>query len=339
MTAKAFIVGCAGEALTADERSFLADERPWGLILFARNCKAPGAIRALVDEFRAVVARPDAPVLIDQEGGRVQRLKPPQWPAYPPGVVFGRMAADDPDGARRGAWLTARLIAADLFDLGINVDCLPVLDVEAPGMHSVIGDRSYGRSPELVATLGRATATGLMAGGVLPVMKHIPGHGRAGADSHHTLPTVDAPAADLATDCLPFRLLNDLPLAMTAHVLYTAFDEHRPASTSPVIIADVIRRTIGFDGLLMSDDVSMNALSGDLGARTAEVVAAGCDMVLHCNGDMAEMRMVAARTPALAGRAAVRAGGALARLRVPEPFDRAAGREELESLLAAVAAA
>lgn len=334
MTSKAFIAGCLGETLSPEEAAFLAGERPWGLILFARNCRTPDQIRSLVLAFREAVGRPDAPVLIDQEGGRVQRLKPPHWPTYAPGATFGRLAEADPAAGRRAAWLTARLIAADLTELGITVDCLPVLDVAAPGMHAVIGDRSYGSAPDRVATLGRDTAQALMEGGVLPVMKHIPGHGRAAADSHHALPVVDASAEALAVDCLPFRMLNDLPMAMTAHVVYRALDPDRPATTSPVIIGDVIRKSIGFDGLLMSDDLSMKALSGSFGERTEAALAAGCDVVLHCNGDIAEMRAIAAATPVLDGRAGERAAAALARLRPPGPLDRAAAREELDGLLA-----
>jgi beta-N-acetylhexosaminidase len=247
---------------------------------------------------------------------------------------MGRLALRDPEAGRRAAWLTARLIAADLFDLRINVDCLPVLDVASDGMHAVIGDRSYGRDAGLVALLGRATATGLLDGGVLPVMKHIPGHGRAGADSHLSLPTVDAGSAELQLDFAPFRQLRDLPMAMTAHVLYTALDADRPATTSPGIISQVIREEIGFDGLLMSDDVSMGALEGGIGERTGAAIAAGCDIALHCNGDMDEMRAVAAAVPALSGRAAVRAGAALARLHPPEALDRDAARAELDALIA-----
>jgi len=333
---KAFITGAAGLSLTADERAFLADERPWGLILFARNCAAADQIRDLGSRFRDAVGRADAPVLIDQEGGRVQRLKPPGWRRYPTGRAYGAVYARDPAAGRRAAFLGARLIAEDLAALGITVDCLPLADVPAPGGHDVIGDRAYAADPAVVADLARAAAAGLLAGGVLPVVKHVPGHGRAGADSHLALPVVDTDRATLeATDFAPFKALADLPLAMTAHVVYTALDAAAPATTSRRVVEEVIRGTIGFDGCLMGDDVSMQALSGDIGARTRALFAAGCDLALHCNGDFAEMRAVAAQTPVLAGEPARRAQAALDRLTPPEPFDRDAAVAIVEELVAA----
>jgi beta-N-acetylhexosaminidase len=300
----AAIFGCAGTALTADEIAFFRDARPWGFILFGRNVETPEQVRALVDRMRDAIAEADAPVLIDQEGGRVQRLKAPHWPKYPAGRVYGSLAA-----------------------LGINVDCLPVLDVPEPGAHDVIGDRAYGEAPETVASLGRAAAEGLMAGGVLPVMKHIPGHGRAHADSHLSLPTVEAPLADLERDFAPFIANADLPLAMTSHVVYAAIDPDQPATTSKTVIGDIIRGRIGFDGLLMTDDLSMKALSGGFAERARDALAAGCDVILHCNGDPAEMRAVAEGASTLSVEAQRRAAAAMSRIaKGPESFDVEEGR-------------
>ncbi len=311
---KAMILGVSGHALTDDERAFLAGERPWGFILFARNIGEAGQVRDLVAAMRAAAGRPDAPVFVDQEGGRVQRLRPPLARNYPPAAELGALYASDREAGLRAAWLMSRLHAFDLLSLGIDADCLPVLDVPVEGAHDVIGSRAYARDPDAVAALGRAAAEGLLSGGVLPVMKHIPGHGRAFSDSHLALPVVDAPAAELrARDFRPFAALADMPMAMTAHVVYTALDPDAPATTSSRIIADIIRGEIGFDGLLMSDDVSMKALSGDFVQRTAAIFAAGCDVVLHCNGVMDEMRAVASETPELTGLAARRAKAALAR--------------------------
>jgi beta-N-acetylhexosaminidase len=336
---KAFITGAAGLSLTTDEQAFLAAERPWGLILFARNCDTRTQIIDLVSRFRDLVGRPDAPVLIDQEGGRVQRLKPPEWRHYPTGRAYGEVYDADPAGGRRAAFLGARLIAEDLAALGITVDCLPVADVPAPDGHDVIGDRAYSTDPAIVATMARAAAEGLMAGGVLPVVKHVPGHGRARADSHLALPVVETDRGTLeAIDFAPFKTLADLPLAMTAHVVYTAIDPHAPATTSHRVIEEVIRGTIGFDGCLMGDDVSMKALAGDIGSRTRALFSAGCDLALHCNGDLAEMRAVAAATPVLAGEAQRRAAAALARLTAPEPFDRDEALAVVERLTAVAGA-
>jgi beta-N-acetylhexosaminidase len=332
---KAFISGCAGRRLTKEELAFFADEEPWGLILFKRNCRTRDQISDLVAEFREAVGRSDAPVLIDQEGGRVQRLRPPGWRALPPGRVLGRLAEADIEAGRRVAWLHARLIAADLLELGITVDCLPVLDVIAPNSDKVIGDRAFGDDPQLVADVGRSIANGLLDGGVLPVIKHIPGHGRATADSHKTLPVVGASLDDLvATDFVPFAELADMPMAMTSHVVYSAVDCDRPATTSPTVIHDIIRGRIGFDGLLMSDDVTMGALSGDYSARAQAIYDAGCDLVLHCDGRIEEMRTIARVAPPLAGISGERAVRALSRRKQPKPFDRDAGREELLALAA-----
>jgi beta-N-acetylhexosaminidase len=335
MSTRAFIAGVSGLGLTAEEQQFLRAERPWGFILFKRNVDHPAQVTDLVRQLRACVGDDEAPVLIDQEGGRVQRLAPPHWPAYPAGARFGELYAGDSGAGCRAAWLASRLIAADLADLGITVDCLPLADVPVPGADAVIGDRAYGTDPAQVAALARAVTDGLADGGVLPVLKHIPGHGRATADSHLRLPTVDTPLAELErTDFAAFRQLSDLPMAMTAHVVFSALDAAQPATTSATIISKVIRGWIGFQGVLMSDDVSMNALAGSIAERAEAAFAAGCDVVLHCNGKLDEMRAVAAVSPFLAGEAETRARRAIAARRAPQPFDRAAGRRELDGLLA-----
>src|SRR4029450_10495740 len=276
-------------------------------IVFKRNIDTPEQVLALASSFRDCLGR-NAPILVDQEGGRVQRLAPPHWPAYPAGAAYGRVYDRDPALGRKAAYQGARLIAADLIAVGIDVDCLPIADVPAPGANSVIGDRAYGETPEKVAALARAVADGLLAGGVLPVLKHIPGHGRATADSHGALPIVETDRETLrTTDFAAFRPLGDLPLGMTAHIVYSAIDPIAPATTSVTLVRDVIRDWLGFRGLLMSDDISMGALSGSIGERSRAGVAAGCDVVLHCNGELDEMRAVASAVPVLGGEAAVRA--------------------------------
>ncbi|UPK31853.1 beta-N-acetylhexosaminidase [Bradyrhizobium sp. 186] len=335
MSTRAFITGVSGTELTAAEREFIRTERPWGFILFKRNIETPAQVTALVAELRNIAGASDAPVLIDQEGGRVQRLGPPHWPAYPPGAVFSTLYDIDSALGLTAARLSARLIAADLADLGITVDCLPLADVPVAGADAVIGNRAYGTEPGKVAAIARAVTDGLEQGGVLPVLKHIPGHGRATADTHFKLPTVNTLGDELErTDFAAFKPLADLPMAMTAHVVFSAVDPVHPATTSATMIAQVIRGVIGFQGLLMSDDVSMNALAGSLAERTQAIFAAGCDMALHCNGNIEEMRDVAAQTPELSGRALERAKAALAARKAPQPFDRAAARAELDTLIA-----
>ncbi len=336
MTAKAFISGCAGTSLSAGELAFFAEHQPWGLILFRRNCETPDQVRDLTSQFRVAVDRRNAPVLIDQEGGRVRRLQPPKWPNYPAARFIGTLADRDADKGIRAAWLHGRLIARDLVDIGVNVDCLPVLDVIASDASEAIGDRSFGADPGMVAILGRALADGLIAGGVCPVVKHIPGQGRARTDSHLELPVVEAGLDVLGeTDFAPFVALADLPAAMTSHVVYSAVDPSRPATTSSIVIRDIIRERIGFDGLLMSDDISMKALAGDYGERTASIHDAGCDIVLHCNGRIEEMRAVAEAAPRLAGISGERASRVIdAALSAPMPFDQIAGREEYDALAA-----
>src|SRR5437763_1793098 len=299
MTARAFITGVCGPKLTAEERRFLREAEPWGLILFKRNVHTPAQVAGLTESIREAVGR-DAPVLIDQEGGRVQRLGPPHWPAYPPGAHYGQIYDRDRDEGLATARLGARLIASDLAALGITVDCLPLADVPVSEADPVIGNRAYGTAPETVAAIGAAVAEGLMAGGVLPVLKHLPGHGRATADSHHRLPVVSTEREMLeSTDFAAFRPLAKLPLGMTAHVVFTAIDPVAPATTSVTMVREVIRDFIGFDGLLMSDDLSMNALSGTLAERARATLAAGCDVVLHCNGSLDERREVANVCPPL----------------------------------------
>jgi beta-N-acetylhexosaminidase len=335
--ARAFITGVAGPVLSAEERAFLRDADPWGFILFRRNVDTPAQVRDLVTALRETVGRADAPVLIDQEGGRVQRLSPPHWPKYPPGAAYARLYEHDKSAGLTAAKRGARLIAHDLAELGITVDCLPLADVPVNDADPIIGDRAYGRTPDQVATIAQAVTDGLMDGGVLPVLKHIPGHGRATADSHLALPVVDLDRAALeSSDFAAFRPLAQLPLGMTAHVVFSAIDPVAPATTSVKMVHEVIRGFIGFDGLLMSDDVSMNALSGTLAERGRAALAAGCDVVLHCNGKPDEMRAVAAESPLLAGEPKRRADAALAARRKPAPFDAAAAREEFAALMIGV---
>lgn len=332
------IYGCAGLTLTAEETEFFRKAQPWGFILFARNVAHRAQVRALCESLRATVSDRNAPILIDQEGGRVARLKPPEWQERPAAARFGELYARDAETAREAAYLNARLIAWDLREIGINVDCLPVLDVPSPGANDVIGDRAFGTDPATIIALGRAVMEGLTDGGVLSVMKHIPGHGRAGVDTHHALPRVTASAAELsATDFVTFRSLNYCPMAMTAHVIYEAFDSERPATTSAKIIRNVIRGEMAFGGLLMSDDLSMNALSGSLGARARAALSAGCDIVLHCNGRIDEMRDVAHEAKPLRGLPLKRANAAMTQLIFPAQFDGKTAQARLQTLLEASA--
>ena len=337
MSARALIVGCAGPRLNSVEREFLGRWRPWGLILFKRNIETSAQVSALIQEFRGVVGYREAPVLIDQEGGRVERLSPPQWPHFPPAAQLGAAYARDPATGLAAAKLGARLIANELSTLGISVDCMPVADLRLPGAHGVIGDRAYGAEAETVARLARAAAEGLLAGGVLPVVKHVPGHGRARADSHEALPVVETSRAELErTDFQPFRRLNDLPIAMTAHVVYAAIDAQRPATVSRTVVEDVIRRHIGFDGLLLTDDLSMKALAGGFRARAEAALSAGCDIVLHCNGRLEEMSEIAPACPPLSGAAARRAEAALKRCnRSVESLDVAEAHARFSAMVAA----
>lgn len=341
--ARALILGCLGPHLTADESAFFRDADPYGFILFRRNVETPGQVRALVDALRATVGR-EAPVLVDQEGGRVQRLGPPHWRRYPAADAFVRLDAVEPALAEEALRLSAGLMAADLAELGIDVDCLPLADVRQPGAHDVIGDRAFGPDPATVARLGRIQVAALAGAGVTGVLKHLPGHGRAMVDSHAELPRVEADRATLeAVDFAPFAALAGLvPYGMTGHLLFPALDPEHPSTLSPTVIGEVIRGTIGFDGLLMTDDLSMAALGGTLGSRAALALAAGCDIALHCNGRIDEMAAVAAEAGELTGAAAARAARADAERRRncagrTVPAAEAAAR--LDELLSKVAAA
>jgi beta-N-acetylhexosaminidase len=321
MPSRAFITGLAGLTISANERAFLREASPWGLIIFKRNVSRPDQVLDLTRSFRDIVGW-EAPVLVDQEGGRVQRLGPPLWPAYPPGASYGALYDREPKAGLAAARMAGHLIASDLAALGIDVDCLPLADVPVVGSDGVIGDRAYGLEPGKVAGIAGAIADGLVAGGVLPVLKHLPGHGRAMADSHKALPVVSTDRATLeSTDFAAFRPLAGLPLGMTAHVVFSAIDPVAPATTSVTMVREVIRGFIGFQGLLMSDDVSMGALSGSIADRGRAALSAGCDVVLHCNGDLREMTEVAGAVPQLAGEAARRAEAALAQRKAPEQFD------------------
>lgn len=340
MHRKAWISGCSGTALTPDERVFFADERPWGFILFGRNVESVGQLTALCASLQEFGDGQELPIFIDQEGGRVRRLKPPMAHPLPAGQALGRVYDKERQAGIAAARAHGRLLAADLRRYGINADCIPCLDVAFDGAHSVIGDRALSADPDAVAALGRAMAEGALSMGVLPVMKHLPGHGRVQVDSHYDLPHVHADRAALeAVDMRPFKALSDLPAAMTAHILYEAIDRTRPATLSPTVIADTIRGTIGFDGLLMTDDISMKALRAPIAESAGQAIEAGCDIVLHCNGDMAEMRAVAGAVPVLAGQAARRAAHAMALIGQPAamPVDVAEVWSEYQGLVEAVA--
>jgi beta-N-acetylhexosaminidase len=296
---QAAIYGLEGERLSADERAFFRDTDPAGYILFRRNCVDRAQLRALTDELRALSGRDDLPILIDQEGGRVARMKPPEWPDFPAAGRFAALYERAPMSAIEAARANAQAIALVLAEAGINVDCLPVLDVRQEGASDIVGDRSLGAEPMQVAALGRATLDGLAAGGVVGVVKHMPGHGRARVDSHKELPVVDAPEEALALDLEPFASLRGAPMGMVAHIVFTAWDEERPSSQSPIVIGEIIRGRIGFDGFLMTDDIGMEALSGGFDERARRTLEAGCDAVLHCSGKMDEMAAVASAAGAL----------------------------------------
>lgn len=330
---KAVIYGCAGLELTEEERAFFSEVNPLGFILFARNCDNPVQVQKLVEDLKATVPH-EALVLVDQEGGRVARLRPPHWRDYPAARTLASLAEKSVQTAAEAVYLNSRLIAEELTYLGINVDCLPLADVPVEGSHDIIGDRAYGTDPERVALLAREAAQGLMDSGVLPVLKHIPGHGRAMVDSHLDLPEVHTELDDLRrTDFAPFRELADLPLGMTAHVLYTAIDAKRVATLSPDVIT-LIREEIGFDGLLMTDDLSMKALKGDFAQLTRDALAAGCDVILHCNGNMEEMKTIAAAVTGLSGEGAARAERAGRILKRNEPFDGLVAQKRMKEFLA-----
>jgi beta-N-acetylhexosaminidase len=330
LVAGATIFGCLGPRLNDDEKRFFRDANPWGFILFARNHETPDQIRVLTQELRETVGR-DAPILIDQEGGRVQRLRAPNWLEWLP--ALDQVNATKPGQVARAMWIRYRLIAAELRDLGIDVNCAPMLDVATPQVHEIIRNRCYGFDATTVAGAGRAVADGLLSGGVLPILKHIPGHGRPIADSHHELPRTDADADELRqVDFAPFMALANLPMAMTGHVVYEAFDRENCATLSPKII-DLIRKEIGFDGLLMTDDISMNAVSGSFASRSRDALTAGCDLILHCHGHMHEMVEVADAAGNLTGKGCARAENALMARVEPGEIDRDNLLAELADLL------
>ncbi|WP_126976793.1 beta-N-acetylhexosaminidase [Frigidibacter oleivorans] len=329
-TAGATIFGLAGPDLSADETAFFREADPWGFILFARNIATPAQVQRLTSSLRAAVGR-EAPVFVDQEGGRVQRLRPPHWRDWlPPLDQMARTA--DPEAGARAMWLRHRLIAAELRAAGIDANCAPCCDVAGEATHPFLRNRCFGIDPVTVARAARAAAEGLLAGGVLPVVKHIPGHGRATADSHLSLPRVAAARDELMADIAPFAALADLPMAMTAHVVFDGIDPERPATTSPEAVA-LIRGEIGFGGLLMTDDLGMQALAGGFADRAGAALAAGCDVILHCSGTMDEMEAVAEAAGRLAPGAAARAAAALARRHPPEPVDIAALEREFSALV------
>lgn len=341
MAQRALILGCLGPTLSDWERSFFAECDPHGFILFKRNCETRDQVAALTRALRDCVGRADAPVLVDQEGGRVQRLGPPAWRAMPAAARFGELAGRDAAAGREATRLNARLLGDELAGCGISADCAPVLDLSFPETHEIIGDRAFGASPALVAELGKAFCEGLAAAGVLPIVKHVPGHGRATVDSHLELPRVGAGRAELeASDFAAFRALADAPWAMTAHIIYQAIDPDRPATVSPRVIEEVVRGCIGFDGVLISDDLSMAALSGSLGARAEAALAAGCDLALHCNGKPEEMRELAAAVGDMPAATAARLAAAAAKVpHAPAPLDPDRRRDmqgELAALLAPV---
>lgn len=341
MAVKSFICGVQSQALTDAERAFLSEQQPYGVILFARNIDSPAQVSALTADIKACLDHPYASILIDQEGGRVARMRPPHWRKYPPAKYFADMA--DREKAAHATKLNARLMAEELRSVGITMDCAPVADVLAPECHAIIGDRAFGNTAEQVAHLARAQAEGLLAGGILPIVKHIPGHGRATQDSHHNLPRVSASLAELeASDFLVFKTLRDLPLAMTAHIVYEALDRERCATVSPIVI-DYIRREIGFDGLIMSDDLSMKALEGSFAEKTEQSLAAGCDLVLHGNGALigepvrnlaSELHEVAAASTPMSEKSLHRAQAALMRLPIAPAAIGPAAVAEWQQLVA-----
>jgi beta-N-acetylhexosaminidase len=338
MNARAVILGLLGETLTRGERDFFRDADPWGFILFKRNVRDRSQLKALTAALRGAVGR-DAPIFVDQEGGRVQRLVSPEWRDRPAARLFANLDKTDPARAVEAARLSHRLMAHDLREVGIDADCAPVLDIPQSGADPIIGDRAFGVAPKAVSVLARAALEGLAEGGVVGVIKHIPGHGRADVDSHLELPRVKAGARELeAVDLAPFKALADAPMAMTAHVVYSAWDADRPATTSPTVIAEIVRGKIGFDGLLMTDDLSMKALKGGYGERAAAALAAGCDVILHCNGERAEMEPIVAVAPRLAGKSFERAARAEAARGAPQAFDATDGQARLDALLAGAVA-
>lgn len=333
MNLSAAIFGIAGASLTLEEKKFFAKIKPFGFILFARNCESPEQIKFLIKQLKEISERDNLPILIDQEGGRVARLKQPHFPIFPPAGAFAELAQRDMEAAKKATYLNARLIAHELYNLGITVNCAPLADIPVEGAHDVIGDRAFGNTTQQVSELANSFAQGLADGGVVSVLKHIPGHGRACADSHHELPVVDTSLEILRkTDFVPFKTLFHLPMAMTAHVLYTAIDSEKMATVSSHVIT-LIRDELAFDGLLMSDDLSMKAMQGDFTKRTQDVLAAGCDVILHCNGDMTEMQAIAQGLITLSGKSLERAEKAMLGAGKTKEFDVAEARISVNNLL------
>ena len=334
---KPVIFGLSGERITDEERAFFRDVDPAGYILFKRNIMDRAQLRALTDDLRDIAGRDDLAILIDQEGGRVSRMQPPEWPAFPPGGAFNALYDVAPMSAIEAARANAEAIALTLSEVGLTVDCLPLLDVRVPETHTAIGDRAFGNEPLRVASLGRAVIDGLRAGGVVGIVKHMPGQGRALVDSHLELPAVSASADELAQDLAPFAALKNAPMGMTAHVVFEAWDTERCATMSPTVIQDIIRGQIGFTGLLMSDDLDMKALKGDVPQRAADCVAAGCDIALNCWGRFDEMVAIANLLPEITADARARLDTAMATIRPVDHFDRiAALTEKRDALLALV---
>ncbi|GHB34750.1 beta-N-acetylhexosaminidase [Pseudovibrio japonicus] len=337
MSLKSFISGCLGPELGAEDKAFFRDQQPVGLILFTRNMENADQIRRLCADFREAVGRPDAPVFIDQEGGRVQRFGAPHVPVYPAAGTIGRLYERDQTAAKRAAYLHALLIGLDLRKLGLSANCIPCLDMPVAGASDIIGLRAYGSDPTLVSELGQAAMDGCLAAGVMPVMKHMPGHGRALVDSHLSLPEVSCSLEELAQrDLLPFQALRDCPMGMTAHIVFKQIDEDHPVTQSSYAIQRVIRDTIGFDGVLISDDISMKALGGGLKSRVEKIVAAGCDLVLHCNGELDEMQVVASAVPEVSGKRAARLEAAMQRNTQVFDGDETGLRAEFDELCAVV---
>ena len=333
MNCKNFISGCSGLVLTPQEIDFFSSEKPWGLILFARNCKSKLQVKHLCQSFRQAVGWDDAPILIDQEGGRVQRLAPPVWDTFPPAQKFGNIYKTDPKTAMNASWLGARLIAHDLKELGISINCIPTLDTLVDGASEVIGDRAFSHDTNVIIALARQMYDGLLTGGILPAIKHIPGHGRSLVDSHLELPRVHATYDELQTDFEPFKEFKNSPFAISAHIIFAALDENNPATISSAVISKIIREEIGFKGCLITDDISMNALPGSIGERTNSALNAGCDLVLHCNGKMHEMKAVARAAQALTDLAKERAMSGLKNVVDKQEVNIEKAREEFTQLI------
>ena len=332
---QAAIYGFEGLELTASERAFFRDCDPAGFILFKRNCESREQLRRLTDSLRDLTGRPEVPILIDQEGGRVARMKPPEWPAFPAALRFAELYAIAPSSAIEAARANARAIGLMLRDVGVNVDALPLLDVRQEGASDIIGDRALGSAPMQVSALGRAVLDGLASAGVVGIVKHIPGHGRALVDSHHELPIVTASADALEEDLEPFERLSSAPMGMMAHVVYTAWDPQHPASQSPTVIEQIVRQRIGFGGFLMSDDSNMNALTGTQAERASACVAAGCDVALPCNGVLADNMEIAGALGEISIDGAERLARAMATTMIePEGPDFAESIAKRDSLLA-----